>query len=268
MQGITEIGCSHLTTVHIITITFIDDNAIGYLHDTAFDTLQLIACTSHLYQQEEVNHRVTGRFTLAHTHRLHEYLIKASCLTKDDGLTCLSCHTAQRAGRRTGTDKRIRMYGQFLHTCLISQDTSLGTLATGVDSQHRQAAAFLLQQMNAKLINRGRLTSSRHTTDTDTYTFPAIGQTLIDHLLRLSLMVGIHTLYQRHRLRENRHVTFHDTLNHFADTQLTPAETVTLQVRVDDRRLLYPTIHLQASIFSTILGMFHLFELIIISHSL
>ena len=151
------------------------------------------------------------------------------------------------------------MYGQFLHTCLISQDTSLGTLTAGVDSQYRQASAFLFQQMNAKLINRGRLTSSRHATDTDTHTLSAIGQTLIDYLLRLSLMVGIHTLYQRHRLRENRHVTLYDTLNHFADTQLTPAETVTLQVRIDDRGLLHPTIHLQASIFSTILGMLHFF---------
>ena len=241
MQGITEIGGSHLTTVHIITITFIDDDTIGNLHDTTLDTLQLIASTSHLYQQEEVYHRVTGRFTLTYPHRLHEYLVEPCSLTKDDGLTCLSCHTTQRASRRTRTDKRIRMYGQFLHTCLITQNTSLGTLTAGVDSQYRQAAAFLLQQMNAKLINRGRLTRSRH------------------NLLRLSLMVGIHTLYQRHRLRENRHVTFHDTLNHLADAQLTPAETVTLQVRVDDRRLLYPTIHQQASIFSTILGMLHFF---------
>ena len=57
--------------------------------------------------------------------------------------------------------------------------------------------------MNAKLVDTRRLARTRYTTDAHTDTVATIGQTLVDYLLRLCLMVGIHTFYQRHRLRED-----------------------------------------------------------------
>ena len=48
MECIAEIGGSHLTTVYVIAIALVDDNAIRYLHDATLDALQLVACTSQL----------------------------------------------------------------------------------------------------------------------------------------------------------------------------------------------------------------------------
>ena len=128
MEGITEIGSRHVTTVDIITIALVDDDAIRNFHDTTLDTLQFITSTRHLNQQEEVDHRVTGRLALPYSNGLYEYLVEASCLTEDDGLTGLTRHTTQGTCRRTGTDEGIRMQRQFLHTRLIAQDTTLRTL--------------------------------------------------------------------------------------------------------------------------------------------
>ena len=51
MQGIAEVGGSHLTTVYIIAVALVDDDAIGDFHDATLDTLQLVASASHLDKQ-------------------------------------------------------------------------------------------------------------------------------------------------------------------------------------------------------------------------
>ena len=48
--------------------------------------------------------------------------------------------------------------------------------------------------MHAKLVDGGTLACTRHATDAHTYTIATVWQALIDHLLRLRLMVGIDTL--------------------------------------------------------------------------
>ena len=96
VQRIAEVGGCHVTAVHIVAIALVDDDAIANLHDTALDALKLIACASHLYQQEEIYHRVTGRLTLTHTHGLYENLVESRSLAQNDGLASLTCYTTQR----------------------------------------------------------------------------------------------------------------------------------------------------------------------------
>ena len=108
------------------------------------------------------------------------------------------------------------MYGELLHTGLVAQDATLGTFTTGVYGQHSQSPTLLFQQVDAKLIDAGGLTSPWHTTDADAYTIAAIRQTFVDDLLRLGLMVGVDTLYQGHRLTEDGDVALDDTLNHLS----------------------------------------------------
>ena len=86
------------------------------------------------------------------------------------------------------------MQSQLLHAGLIAQNATLRALAGGVDGQHGQLAAFLFQHMNAKLIDRGGLASTRNAADAHSDGFAAIGQTFLDDLLGLGLMVGIDTL--------------------------------------------------------------------------
>ena len=98
---------------------------------------------------------MAGSFALANTNRLYEYLVEPCSLAKDNGLTRLSGNAAQRACCRTGTDERVWMYRELLHTCLVSENTALGALTAGVDGQDGQLTALLFQDMNAKLVDTG-----------------------------------------------------------------------------------------------------------------
>ena len=97
VEGITEIGSRHLATIHIIAIALVNHDAIAYLHNSTLNTLQFIACTSHLNEQEEIYHRVTGCFALTNTHGLNKYLIETSGFAQNNRLASLAGHTSQRA---------------------------------------------------------------------------------------------------------------------------------------------------------------------------
>ena len=75
----------------------------------------------------------------------------------------------------------------------------------------------LLEYMHTKLVDRGTLTSARHTTDTNANGITTIRQALVDDLLRTGLMVGIHTLNQCDSLREDGYIALQDTFNHLID---------------------------------------------------
>ena len=96
VQRIAEVGGSHVTAVHVVAIALVYHNAIANLHDTALYALKLIARACHLYQQEEIYHRVTGRLTLTHTHGLYENLVESRSLAQNNGLARLAGHTTQR----------------------------------------------------------------------------------------------------------------------------------------------------------------------------
>lgn len=113
--------------------------------------------------------------------------------------------------------------------------------------------------MDAKLVDTGRLTGTRDTTDAHTDTMPAVRQTLIDNLLGTRLMVGVDTLDERDGLREDGDITLEDALHHFGDGIFTTTEAFLLQIGIDDRRLFHAAVHLQACIFGTILGMIHIY---------
>ena len=98
MQCITELSGSQLGTFQIISIGLIDNDTIRHLHNTTLNPLQFIARTGQLNQQEEINHRVNSRFALSHSYGLHKNLIESGSFTKNNRLTCFTCHSSQRTG--------------------------------------------------------------------------------------------------------------------------------------------------------------------------
>ena len=94
MQRITELRSGQLALIHVVPVTFVDDDAVGHLHDTAFNALQLVSRTGQLNEQEKIYHGMTGRFALSHAHRLHENLVKTGSLAQDDRLTRLAGYAA------------------------------------------------------------------------------------------------------------------------------------------------------------------------------
>ena len=141
------------------------------------------------------------------------------------------------------------MYGEFLHACLIAQNTTLGTFRRGVYGQYGQLTAFLVQHMYAKSINTGRLARTRDTADAHADAVTTVGQALVDNLLSLCLVVGIDTLDQRHGLRQDGDIALDNALHHLCSAEFTPTEAVTLHIRVNDGRLFYTAVDLQACIF-------------------
>ena len=167
---------------------------------------------------------MAGRFALPHAYGLDENLVEARCLAEDDRLTGLTGHTAQGTSRGTGTYERVGMDAELLHARLIAKDASLGTFRRRVNGKHGQPTAFLLQQMDAKLVDTRSLASTRHATDTDAHAIATIGQTARNHLLGTLLMIRVHTLNEGHGLREDGDVALDDTLDHLTDGQLATTE--------------------------------------------
>jgi hypothetical protein len=62
-------------------------------------------------------------------------------------------------------------------------------------------------------------------------------------------MVGVYALDKCDGLREDGDITLKDAFHHLTNGERSPAETAALQIGVDDRRLRYSTIDLQACIF-------------------
>ena len=247
MKSIAEIGGSHLATVHIVAVALVDDDAVGDLHNATLDALQLVASASHLDEQEEVDHRVTGGLALPYSNGLDEDLVEAGSLAEDDGLTRLASHTAEGTCGRAGTDEGVGMLGELLHTCLVAEDGAFGALAGGVDGEDGQTPALLFQHVDAKLVDTRRLACARDATDAHTDTVAAIRQTLVDDLLGTSLVVRIDALDEGDGLREDGDVALEDALYHLADGEFPAART--LEVWVHDRWLVDTAVHLQACIF-------------------
>ena len=141
------------------------------------------------------------------------------------------------------------MLCQLFHTCFIAQNRALGALTTRVDGQHSQLSTLLLEYVHTELVDRGTFTCAWYTTDTNADGIATIRQALVDHLLSTGLMVGIHTLNQRNSLREDGDIALEDAFYHLANREFVTTETTTLEVGVNDRGLLYPTVYLQACIF-------------------
>ena len=73
----------------IISVSLVDDDAVGHFHNAALDALQFVTRTCKLDQQEEIDHGMYGRFTLSHTDCFNKDLVETGCFTQDDGLTGL-----------------------------------------------------------------------------------------------------------------------------------------------------------------------------------
>ena len=56
MEGIAELSGCQTGAFDVVAIGFVDDNAIGHLHDTTLDALQLVTRTCQLDEQEEIDH--------------------------------------------------------------------------------------------------------------------------------------------------------------------------------------------------------------------
>ena len=95
MEGIAELGSCQTGTLHIVAVGFVDDNAVGHLHDATLDALQFVARSRQLDEQEEIDHGVDSSLALTDTDRFHKNLVKTGRLAEDDCFTRLAGYATQ-----------------------------------------------------------------------------------------------------------------------------------------------------------------------------
>ena len=115
----------------------------------------------------------------------------------------------------------------------------------------------LLQEVHAEHINRGTLSRTGHTGDTNTHGFTCIGQAFLDDLLRNLLMLMLGTLHQRDGLAEHGDIPFQDALYIFGGGIALALHTL-LHIGIHRRDIGDTLVHFQSFIQIVILWMFHI----------
>ena len=99
MDCVTNLGGGSLSAGDVVTVGFVDYDAIGHFHYTSFDALELVARASNEDQKELIDHRIDCSLTLSDADSLNYNRVETGGLAEDDSLSCLTCHTAQSACR-------------------------------------------------------------------------------------------------------------------------------------------------------------------------
>ena len=124
------------TSLTVPAVALVDRDHVGHLHNAAFDSLQFVPGSCDLDQQEEVDHRMDGRFGLADTDRLDENHVEPGRFAQDNAFARFARHAAERSCRRGGADEDRRVVHELLHAGLVAEDRAAAAFRTGVDSQH------------------------------------------------------------------------------------------------------------------------------------
>jgi hypothetical protein len=122
VQGAAELRLGELRGAYVVAVGFVDDDAVGHLHDAAFYALEFVACACELYEQEEVDHGVDGGLALSDAYGLDEDVVVACGFAQHYCLACLSGDASEAACRGAGADEGSGMLGEFFHSGLVAED--------------------------------------------------------------------------------------------------------------------------------------------------
>src|SRR5690606_14690073 len=109
MNGVLKFGSSFIGTLHVLTIGLGDNNEVSHLHNSFFDSLQLITGARKHQQEKHVSHIFDSDFGLAYTYRFNQNYFISCCLAKEDCLTRLMSYSTQSVGRGRWTNERHRV---------------------------------------------------------------------------------------------------------------------------------------------------------------
>gem|GEM_PF-6973246 len=190
---------------------------------------------------------MAGGLALPHPNGLNKNLVVAGSLAEDDGFARLAGHTTQRPCGRGRADEGLRVNGEFLHARLVAKDAALGALGAGVDGEDGELAAVLFEDMEAKDVDAGALTSARDAANADADGLAGEGEALLYHLLSNGLMFGQQALHEGDGLREDGDVAAQDALDVLGSRHL--AALGTAEIGVDALGLLDAGIDSKAFVF-------------------
>ncbi len=98
VEGAPELSLSESGAVDVVAVGFVDDDSVGHFHDSAFDSLEFVAGSGELEQEEEVDHRVDGCLALPYADSLDEDVVESGCFAEYDRFAGLACDATEGAG--------------------------------------------------------------------------------------------------------------------------------------------------------------------------
>ena len=146
---------------------------------------------------------------------------------------------------------------ELLHACLVAQDAAFGPFARGVDGEDCEPSAIFLEDMNAELVYAGALACSGNAADAYSDTVAGVGQTLLDDFLRDDLVLGNGALDECDGLSQDGDVALQDAFHIVVCSKTSACETLSVEVRIDNRDRAHAAVHGQACIFGIVLRMLH-----------
>ena len=111
VKSILQLNFSKFGTGDVVTVSLVNDNTVGHFHDASLDALQFIPGSGNLYQQEEIDHRMYGSFTLTDPDGFNQGNVKSGSLAEQHGLSRFAGNAAQRAGRWGRADVGVWITG-------------------------------------------------------------------------------------------------------------------------------------------------------------
>ena len=82
MKSILQLNFSKFGTGDVVTVSLVNDDAVGHFHDASLDALQFIPGSGNLYQQEEIDHGMHGGFTLTDPDGFNQGDVKSGSLAE------------------------------------------------------------------------------------------------------------------------------------------------------------------------------------------
>ena len=150
------------------------------------------------------------------------------------------------------------MNGQFLHSGLVTQNTTFGTFTTRVYRQYSKLTSLFFKYMKSENINRGTLSRTRDTAYSNSYRIAGIRQTFFYHFLSYGLMFGFYTFHQSNSTAKHCYITLYYTFYIFTYRKLTSFRSASeIDIRIYNRRLFNSLIDCQPLIFFVVFRMFH-----------
>jgi len=135
-------------------IGFVDPNKIRGFHDSAFESLDLIAGPRKRDKQGEIHHPLNGGFVLAHAHRFNHDAREPRRFKQLNHLARLAVDAAQCPSRRAGTDEGTGGLSKHFHPGFVPEDTSVVLGTTWINGKNSDPMARFAP-MRAQGFNQG-----------------------------------------------------------------------------------------------------------------
>jgi hypothetical protein len=176
MQGAGIFGAGALGFGLVVAVGLIDDHAVDHFDDAPLHALQLVACAGQHKEQEEIGHRAHCGLGLADADSFDEDVLIPGSLAQENRFAGTAGDAAQMAAGGRRADECTFFHGETLHAGLVTENTTSGDGARGVDAKHGEPLAALVNEVPAECIDERAFAGSGDARDSDPPRTAGVGE--------------------------------------------------------------------------------------------